>query len=96
MHILNEFGPHSGHYESCQLSITGSPAALGVLMASAFVVLKHETSTLRQRHIYISINFKFGVGDYVREVTNPDKVDSGPMSCRDATRLKRPLAEKSR
>jgi len=25
------------------------------------------------------------VGDYVREVTNPDKVGSGPMSGRDAT-----------
>jgi len=58
---------------------------LAVLMASAVVVLKHETSTLRQRHIFISIDFKFGVGDYVREVTSPDKVGSGPMSGRDAT-----------
>jgi len=33
----------------------------------------------------ILINFKFGVGDNVREVTNPDKVGSGPMSGRDAT-----------
>jgi len=56
-----------------------------VLMASAVVVLKHETSTLRQRHNFISIDIKFGVGDYVREVTNPDKVGSGPMSGRDAT-----------
>jgi len=54
---------------------------LAVLMASAVVVLKHETSTIRQRHIFISIDFKFGVGDYVREVTNLDKVGSG----RDAT-----------
>jgi len=58
---------------------------LAVLMASAVVVLKHETSTLRQRHNCISIDFKFGVGDYVREVTNPDKVGLGPMSGRDAT-----------
>jgi len=58
---------------------------LAVLMASAVVVLKHETSTLRQRHNFISIVFKFGVGDYVWEVTNPDKVGSGPMSGRDAT-----------
>jgi len=43
-----------------------------VLMASAMVVLKHVTSTLRQRHTLISIDFKFGVGDHVREVTNPD------------------------
>jgi len=56
-----------------------------VLMASASVVLKYETSTLRQRHNFISIDFKFGVGDNVREVTNPDNVDPGPMSGRDAT-----------
>jgi len=31
---------------------------LAVLMASASVVLKHETSTLRQRHNFISIDFK--------------------------------------
>jgi len=54
-------------------------------MASAIVVLKHETSTLHQRNNCISIDFTFGVGDYVREVTNPDKIGSGPMSGRDAT-----------
>jgi len=32
------------------------------------VVLKHETSTLRQIH-----SFKFGVGDYVKEFTSPAK-----------------------
>jgi len=58
----------------------GARQGLALLMASAVVVLKHETSTLRQRHTFISIDFKFGVGDYVREVTNPDKVGSGPMS----------------
>jgi len=58
---------------------------LAVLMASAIVVLTYETSTLRQRHNFILIDFKFGVGDYVQEVTNPDKVGSGPMSGRDAT-----------
>jgi len=70
-----------------RLRLTGSPAGLSrVIMASAVVVLKHENLTLRQRHNYISIDFKFGVGDYyVREVTNPDKVGSGPMSGRDAT-----------
>jgi len=71
------------HYNSV---ITGSPTGLAVLMASAVVVLKHENSAIRQRHIFISIDFKFGVGDHVREVTNPDKVGSGPMSGRDATR----------
>jgi len=54
-------------------------------MASAVVVLKHETSTLRQRHNFESIDFKFGVGNNVREVTNPDKVRSGPMRGQDAT-----------
>jgi len=43
-------------------------------VATAVVVLKHETSTLRKKHTFISIGFKFGVGDYGREVTNPDKV----------------------
>jgi len=66
-------------------SSQATPQGLAVLMASAIVVLKHETSTLRQRDNFISIDFKFGVGDYVREVTNPDKVGSGPMSGRDAT-----------
>jgi len=54
-------------------------------MASVEVVLKHETSTLRQRHNFISIDLTIGVSDYVREVTGTDKVDSGPMSGRDAT-----------
>jgi len=53
-------------------------------MASA-VVLKHETSTLRQSHNFITIDFKFGVGDNVREITNPAKFGWGPMSSRDAT-----------
>jgi len=37
---------------------------LAVSMASAVVVLKHETSTLRQSNNFISINFTVGVGDY--------------------------------
>jgi len=58
---------------------------LAVLMASASVVLKHGTSILRQRHNFISIDLKFGVRDYVREITSPAKFGSGPMSGRDAT-----------
>jgi len=59
---------------------------LAVLMASAVVVLKHEkTSTLRQRHNFISIDLTFGASDYVRGVISPDKVGSGPMSGQDAT-----------
>jgi len=58
---------------------------LTVLMASAVVVLKNETSTLHQSHNLISIDFTFGVGDNVREVTNPDNVGSDPISDRDAT-----------
>jgi len=68
-------------YDSTQKAITGSPTArqgLAVLMACAVVVLKHETSTLRQRHNFISIDFKFGVGDYVRE--DNKKKNSGIFS----------------
>jgi len=55
-------------------------------MASASVtLLKRETSTLRQRHNFISIDLKFGMNDNVREVTNPNKVGSDPISGRDAT-----------
>jgi len=56
-----------------------------VLMACAVVVLKHETSTLRQRHNFISLYLEFGLGDYVREFSNPDEDGSGSMSSRDAT-----------
>jgi len=58
---------------------------LAVLMASASVVLKHETSTLRQIHNFISIDCKFGVSDYVREVTSPAKFGSDQSSGQDAT-----------
>jgi len=58
---------------------------LAVLMASAVVVMKQETSTIRQRHNFLSIDLTLGVSNYVREVTSPDKVGSGPMSGRDAT-----------
>jgi len=74
-------------YHTCN-SIDPSLAArqgLAVLMAPAVVVLKHETSILRQRHNFILIDLTFGVSDYVREVTSPDKVGLGPMSGRDAT-----------
>jgi len=43
-------------------------------MVSAVVVLKHENVTLRQS--LISIDFKYDVGDNVREVTSPDEVGS--------------------
>jgi len=67
-------------------AITVSPAGLSrVNGVRRTVVLKHETSTLRQKHNFISIDFKFGVGDYVCEITNPDKFGSGSMSGRDAT-----------
>jgi len=74
--------------KSLNLHLAVSQAArqgLAVLMASASVVLKHETSTLRQRHNFISIDLKFRVSDYVREVTRPAKFGSCPMSGRDAT-----------
>jgi len=43
-------------------------------MASASVVLKHETSTLRQSHNFISIDLIFDVGDHVGEVTMPGHI----------------------
>jgi len=52
-------------------SITGSRQGLAMLMASAVVVLKHETLTPSQSHNYMSIDFKFCVGDYVPKFTNP-------------------------
>jgi len=59
---------------------------LAVLMASdSVIVLKHETSTLRQRHNFISIDLTFGVSDYVKEVTSPAKFGLGLMSGQDAT-----------
>ena len=48
-------------------------------MAMSQVVLKHETSTLRQRNIFGLIDFKFGVSKYVGEVTNPAKFGEDPM-----------------
>jgi len=56
-----------------------------VLMAYALVMLKHETSTLRKRYHFISIDLKFSVSDYVREVTSPAKFGVDPTSSRDAT-----------
>jgi len=46
-------------------------------MASA---LKHETSTLRQRYNFFSIDLTFGVVDNVREVTSPATFGSDSMS----------------
>jgi len=42
-------------------------------MAIAEVVLKHETSTTYQSHIYESIDLKFGLGDYVTRFSSPAK-----------------------
>jgi len=66
-------------------SLQAARQGLAVLMASAVVVLKHETSTVRQSHNFISIVLTIGVVDYVTEVTSPLKFGSGPMSGRDAT-----------
>jgi len=42
-------------------------------MATAVVVLKHETSTTYQSHTNQSIDLKFGLGDYVTRFSNPAK-----------------------
>jgi len=81
---MNEWMNENVYYQKLKTS-QAARQGLAVLMASAVVVLKHETSTIRQRHNFMSIDLTFGVSDYVREVTSPDKVGSGPMSGRDAT-----------
>jgi len=59
---------------------------LAVLVASALILIKHETSTHRQScHNFLSNDFKFGVGDYVREVITTAKVGSDSMIGQDAT-----------
>jgi len=70
-----------------EIQCTSQAARQGfaVLMASAVVLLKHETSTFRQSHNFVSINFKFAVGDDVKEVISHAKVGSSPMSGRGAT-----------
>jgi len=55
---------------------------IAVLMASAVVVLKHETSTHHQSHHLISNIFTFVVGDNVRRSPT---FGSDPMSGRPAT-----------
>jgi len=67
MQVLNDthVNLHLG-YSTPWIITSGSPAGLVVLMASAVVVLKQVTSTLRQSHNYISIDFTFGADDYVR------------------------------
>jgi len=70
----------SQHYCESDILVTSQLQAarqgLAMLIASAVVVLKHETSTLCQCHNSISVDFTFGVGDIVREVTNPAKFNS--------------------
>jgi len=47
---------------------------LAVFMTSAVVVLKMEIQSFAKVIInFISIDLKFGLGDYVREVTSPAK-----------------------
>jgi len=66
------------------LSSQAARQGLAVLMASAVVVLKHETSTHRQSHNFMSIDLIFGAGVYVRKFTSPAKFDSDLMSGRAA------------
>jgi len=42
-------------------------------MATAVVVIKRETSTTYQSHIYESIDLKFGLGNNVTRFSNPAK-----------------------
>jgi len=43
-------------------------------MASAVVGLKQETLTPCQSHNYKSIDFKFGVGDYIPKFIKPCQI----------------------
>jgi len=78
--ILQKLLLHRRNHDFCPYHRQGS----AVLMASDVLVLKHETSTLRQSHNFISNDFKFGVGDNVMEVTSPTKVGSDLISGQDA------------
>jgi len=56
-----------------------------VLLVSAVVVLKHETSVFRQSHNFIAIDLTFSVDNDIREITSPAKFGSDQISGRDAT-----------
>jgi len=59
---INYCGKYQQYFDMVELGhqITGSPRqGLAVLMATAKVLLKHETSTTYQSHIYESIDLKF-------------------------------------
>jgi len=60
-------------------------AGLAALMASALVVLNHETSTRHQSHNFISIKLTFGVSDYSRNSTSLAKFGLDLMRGQDAT-----------
>jgi len=63
--------------------VTGSPAGPSrVNGVRRIVVLKHQPFA-KGTILYQSIWHLVWVHDYVREVTSPDKVGSGPMSGRD-------------
>jgi len=49
-------------------------------MASAVIVLKHETSTLRPSHNFISTDLKLGVGNNVTHFSNPAKFGEDRIS----------------
>jgi len=53
--------------------IQATRQGLAVLMATAVVVLKHETSITYQSHIYESIDSKFGQGNKVTRFSNSAK-----------------------
>jgi len=55
-------------------------SCLLMLMATAVVVLKHETSTTYQSHIYQAIDLKFGKSDYVTRFSNPAKFSEDRFS----------------
>ncbi len=66
--------------------ITGCPAGPTMLRASVDVMLKHQISTLSPAHIFQTIVFKIGVGDYVMGSTKTAKYDPDMISGGGPTR----------
>jgi len=62
--MARQWGTHTRPIKNSSHSALFPSQGLAVLMVSV-VVLKHETSTLRQSHSFKSIDLKFGVRDNV-------------------------------
>jgi len=76
------------HEEVCASDLSQATRPAGhsrVNGVRRYISAKTLNFNLRRRHNFISISFKFSVGDNVREVTSCTEFGSDPMSVRDAT-----------